>query len=659
VVIRLSQLSDKVNTASSLLNGLLEESAPKDIKQLNSLLDQLIKSSGFLPQLVPILKELKRSPDSFMKFVNREPLNTQALEATIAYGDLLKAYSKQRDIDSTDAYAIRAAVDKLKELHKSWMRCNARLILARQHDNFKKNIKRADESSAGQSAAEKTWKRNYTDGRKILENEFGKQMRYKAIRELAMGNSGQLIKDLKPVWLMSPLSVSDTLPVDSSFFDVVIFDEASQITLEEGIPPVFRAAQSIIVGDEMQMPPSNFFGTATHDPEDIFDENDDSNVVLDAESLLTQAGRKLPDVMLGWHYRSRYENLISFSNNAFYKAGLLTIPDKTALRKNLNEITVAKADDAATNTTYLMDRSISYHHYPTAVYDQRTNSGEAAYIAYMVLSLLRQNCKDSIGVVAFSQEQQLEIENAIEALAEEWKMNAQLEEAYQRTEDDQFVGLFVKNLENVQGDERDIIIMSICYGYDANKKIIMNFGPINRKGGEKRLNVIFSRAKKHIAVVSSIRHTDITNEYNEGANYFRKFLQYATMVSSGRNEDAAAILHSMSNKTNERIIAKNIVVDEIAAQLRAAGFTTDKDLGQSYFKCQLGVRKKADAEQYDLGILVDGDEPATDVMEKYFQRPQTMQAFGWNVIQVWTKDWFHKKEDVMKQIIAALDKKQE
>jgi hypothetical protein len=381
--------------------------------------------------------------------------------------------------------------------------------------------------------------------------------------------------------------------------------------------------------------------------------------VLDAESLLTQAGRKLPDVMLGWHYRSRYENLISFSNNAFYKAGLLTIPDKTALRKNLNEITVAKADDAATNTTYLMDRSISYHHYPTAVYDQRTNSGEAAYIAYMVLSLLRQNCKDSIGVVAFSQEQQLEIENAIEALAEEWKMNAQLEEAYQRTEDDQFVGLFVKNLENVQGDERDIIIMSICYGYDANKKIIMNFGPINRKGGEKRLNVIFSRAKKHIAVVSSIRHTDITNEYNEGANYFRKFLQYATMVSSGRNEDAAAILHSMSNKTNERIIAKNIVVDEIAAQLRAAGFTTDKDLGQSYFKCQLGVRKKADAEQYDLGILVDGDEPATDVMEKYFQRPQTMQAFGWNVIQVWTKDWFHKKEDVMKQIIAALDKKQE
>jgi very-short-patch-repair endonuclease len=171
--------------------------------------------------------------------------------------------------------------------------------------------------------------------------------------------------------------------------------------------------------------------------------------------------------------------------------------------------------------------------------------------------------------------------------------------------------------------------MSVCYGYDANKKMIMNFGPINRKGGEKRLNVIFSRAKKHIAVVSSIRHTDITNEYNEGANYFRKFLQYATMVSSGRNEDAAAILQSMSNKTNEKTIAKNIVVDEIAARLKAAGFT------------------------------VDGDEPATDVMEKYFQRPQTMQAFGWNVIQVWTKDWFHKKEDVMKQIIAALDKKQE
>jgi hypothetical protein len=358
--------------------------------------------------------------------------------------------------------------------------------------------------------------------------------------------------------------------------------------------------------------------------------------------------------MLGWHYRSRYESLISFSNNAFYKAGLLTIPDRIASRHDMNEIIVARPEEAVDHTSYLFDRSISYHHLPNAIYDQRTNADEARYIAHMVLTLLKQNCQESIGVVAFSQEQQTEIEDAIEALSAEWKMTAALEEAYQRTEDDQFVGLFVKNLENVQGDERDIIIMSICYGYDAHKKMLMNFGPINRKGGEKRLNVIFSRAKKHIAVVSSIKYTDIKNEYNEGANYFRKFLQYASLVSIGAHDDATAILRSLSNQAQESTIAKNIVADELADCLRQKGFHVDSNLGLSYFKCQLGIRKTKEDDTYILGILVDSDEPGTDVMEKFYQRPLTMQTFGWTITQVWAKDWLHKKEDVINQILKQL-----
>lgn len=654
MALSMASLSAKISDAYGAVQKLLSEGGPSEISELNSVLEDVLRSSSHLPLMLPLLKDLKLSPDNFRQFINGHSLSTKAMEATLAYGNLLKVYDQHRELNGIDSNTIHRAIEKLRDLHKKWLKCNAKLILSRQHGHFRKNIARSEAAMAGVPATEKEWKRNYNEGRKILENEFGKQMRYKAIRELATGHGGQIIQDMKPVWLMSPLSVSDALPISSSFFDVVIFDEASQITLEEGIPPVFRARQSIIVGDEMQMPPTNFFGTAMQDPDDVFDESSNDTLTLDADSLLIQASRKLPDVMLGWHYRSRYESLISFSNNAFYNASLMTIPDRIASRKDLNEIIVSSPEEAGKNTAYLFDRSISYHYMPNAIYDQRTNADEARYIAHLVLSLLRENCSESIGVVAFSQEQQTAIEDAIESLAEEWKMTAQLEEAYQRTEDDQFVGLFVKNLENVQGDERDIIIMSICYGYDSNKKMLMNFGPINRKGGEKRLNVIFSRAKKHICVVSSIRHTDIKNEYNEGANYFRKFLQYASLLSCGSYEDAKSLLHSLSNKAEEKEVVKNIVVDELSALLRAKGFIVDTNLGLSYFKCQLGVRKNVQDETYALGILVDSDEPGKEVIEKFYQRPLTMQTFGWNVMQVWTKDWLHKKEEVLDQILKQL-----
>ena len=184
-----------------------------------------------------------------------------------------------------------------------------------------------------------------------------------------------------------------------------------------------------------------------------------------------------------------------------------------------------KSEEAVQHADALFNRSISFHFHPNSVYEKRNNADEAAYIAQLVRELLKRNTKESIGIVAFSQEQQHTIEDALTALATQDKLfEQQLEEAYNRVEDDQFTGLIIKNLENIQGDERDIIIMSICYGFDAKKKMIMNFGPVNRKGGEKRLNVIFSRAKKHLAVVSSIKHFNITNEYNEGASYFRRFL---------------------------------------------------------------------------------------------------------------------------------------
>ena len=176
----------------------------------------------------------------------------------------------------------------------------------------------------------KAFKKTYRAGRRDLEHEFGKTMRYKSIRDLAAGDTGQVIQDLKPIWLMSPLSVSDTLPLDSSLFDVVIFDEASQIPLEEAIPAIYRSHQVIVVGDEMQLPPTTFFAGSRGDEESPIVEEDGERmeVDLDSDSFLTQSARNLPSTLLAWHYRSRYESLISFSNAAFYSGNLFTIPDR-------------------------------------------------------------------------------------------------------------------------------------------------------------------------------------------------------------------------------------------------------------------------------------------------------------------------------------------
>ena len=414
-------------------------------------------------------------------------------------------------------------------------------------------------------------------------------MRYKSIRDLAAGDTGQVIQDLKPIWLMSPLSVSDTLPLDPELFDGVIFDEASQIPVEEAIPAIYRSHQAIIVGDEMQLPPTTFFAAGRSEEESVVveEEGERIEVDLDSDSFLTQAAQNLPSTMLAWHYRSRYESLISFSNASFYGGNLFTIPDRQRAMENQPEIRVTSPEQGKPNAGALLSRSISFHFVENGIYEERTNPNEAAYIAQLVRALLQQENKLSIGVVAFSQAQQTEIESALHRLADEdGDFGTRLETEYVREEHDVFCGLFVKNLENVQGDERDIIIMSVCYGHDRGGRMVMNFGPINQRGGEKRLNVMFSRAKHHMALVSSIRHTDITNDYNDGANNLKNFLQYAEAVSKGDVTTARRVLESLnplSRKALAPLTKGDAVVEQLAAALRDRGHSVDLNVGQSKF----------------------------------------------------------------------------
>ena len=662
IVKRLSKANNILQRLEVTLYQSLHSHAGKSMATLQDEMESIAMNSDGLIDLLPALKQFTGLPAGVKDAIRSIPLSPVQAEASIANKTLQQLYQHNKSFAAIDLQAIEKAVQQIRQCYRQLLKLNAELIRAGIRQRFIEHIELGNTALSQLNTEQRQFKKSYNEGRKILEHEFGKSMRYKSIRELSAKESGMVLKDIKPVWLMSPLSVSDSLPLDINYFDVVIFDEASQITLEEGIPALYRSPQTIIVGDDKQMPPTNFFTAKTEDPDDLEsfgDESGDELLSADADSLLVQGSRKLNSTMLSWHYRSHYETLISYSNHAFYDAGLLTIPDKTIHNKEKRIIEITKPEDAVGFVDCLYDRSISYHFHPDSVYEKRNNQDEADYIAHLVRELLKRKVNESIGIVAFSQEQQQTIEDALTALAQTDKEFEQLlEESYTRTENDQFIGLIIKNLENIQGDERDIIIMSVCYGFDSRKKMLMNFGPINKKGGEKRLNVIFSRAKKHMAIVSSIKYHNITNEYNEGANYFRRFLQYAESVSAGNMQTARTILDSLVvNKNNAITISPTtIVAKEIKQQLEKRGYEVVEQVGQSGFKCSLAIKQKAEDEEYTLSVLIDDDKHYSNrnLVEQYYQRPAILQAFGWRSINVFAKDWLQQPEKVIEQIIKRI-----
>ena len=512
---------------------------------------------------------------------------------------------------------------------------------------------------------EKELKKQYSRGRRDLEHEFGKSMRYKSIRDLVSGDSGQVIKDLKPVWLMSPLSVSDTLPMDAAYFDVVIFDEASQITLEEAVPSVFRArrrswsATRCSCRRPISSPPGR---PPTRKRSCIIEEAGEVvHYDLASNSFLNHAAKNLPSTMLGWHYRSRSESLISFSNWAFYDGRLLDRARRTPSGRGPQaDRSSPSRPQAERGVEELLGRSISFHRMQHGVYDKRRNRAEADYIAQLVRELLRRECGRSIGIVAFSEAQQDEIEGALQRLAQDdAEFRDRLDAEWEREIDGQFVGLLVKNLENIQGDERDIIILSVCYGYGPNGKMLMNFGPINKSGGERRLNVAFSRAKHHMAVVSSIQFTDITNDYNDGANCLKNYLRYAEAVSTGNSEASHRVLHGMSRWQaacdEPGGEADDPLAEQIAAALKAKGYVVDRAVGQSHFRCDLAVRREGESV-YRLAILLDNDGyyDQSDLLERDLMRPKLLRDFGWKVTFVLAKDWYEDRAAVLERFERLL-----
>lgn len=609
---------------------------------------------GDLPILLEPLRRLATPEHEVLAALLREfEASVDQLERDVCRASAEQGL-RERALDVLSGGDWDALRDEALQVGTQVRKANAAAIVERARNAFLAHVARSVAPADTLTPDQKKEKRLYATGRKELEHEFSKTTRYRSIRDIATGSPGVVVRDLKPIWLMSPLSVADTLPLEA-LFDVVVFDEASQIPLEDAVPAAYRAAQTIVVGDEMQLPPSDFFGSGGQLDDETTERAEEGGYELDAQSLLSHAARALSATMLGWHYRSRDEALIAFSNRVFYEGKLMTVPSVTRTVERA-PVLVKQAEDGVEGARALLDRSISFHRLESSPYEQRRNTGEARYIAELLRSLLAKNDGKTIGVVAFSEAQQGEIERAIRELGEEdAEFATRYEAELEREEEGQHVGLFLKNLENVQGDERDVIIISVCYGPDARGKMLMNFGPINKTGGEKRLNVIFSRAKHHLAVVSSIRWSAITNDYNDGANCLRNYLRYAEAMSIGATGEAAtALLAYSSHSIATTSRSANSLDARLAKALRERGYEVDLGVGTSQFRCSLGVRLKGE-HRYRLGILVDdADHQARPVEEVLHAQASVLRGFGWKTLTVLHRDWYGSPELVVQRIEAAM-----
>jgi hypothetical protein len=620
-------------------------------------LRELAENIGQIAELADLLAELDNCGAEISRSLRHLDLPFEHIETAVLDGAIDRVFQRNRALARFDSARLEEIVGELSERSDDLRRINGQYAVNVCHQQFNGDLVRANESAAGTGQEEKDWRRDFRRGRKTLENEFQKSRAYKSIRELFAGEAGRVLRRLKPVWLMSPLSVADILPLEEQLFDVVIFDEASQIPVEDAIPTLYRAPQMIVVGDEMQLPPSSFFSGQTGGG--AREEDDASLFVYDlnADSFLNRASAALPRTLLAWHYRSQHEALIGFCNRAFYKGELQTIPHVAELPRR-GQIRVTSAADAKVFAPAALQQPLSFHRMECSPYNNQRNPGEAAYIASLVREILRTEAKLSIGVVAFSQAQQQEIESALNGLAASdraFRTALDLEE--EREENGQYVGLFVKNLENVQGDERDVIILSICYGPDATGRMIMNFGPINQNGGEKRLNVIFSRAKRHMLVVSSIDGAQITNTYNYGANALRKYLTYAQAASVGQIEAMAAALVEYGGRSDGQAQDEQgqLVADQIGAELSARGFVVARNHGQSDLKCHVAV-KRAGETNFSLAVQIDdrAHYHNADFAARYVVQPSLLSAFGWSVMTVLAKDWRNDPGKVIERIVARL-----
>lgn len=455
----------------------------------------------------------------------------------------------------------------------------------------------------------------------ILLSEFNRKRGHMPIRKL-LSNAGNLVKKIKPCFMMSPLSVAQFIDPKNSVdlrFDVVIFDEASQVKPEDALGAFLRANQAVVMGDTRQLPPTTFFDIILET-----DENQDYEIasISDMESILHLCKGRFPTKMLRWHYRSRHESLIALSNQEFYDNNLLIYPSPCHETESLG---------------------LKFEYMEDTVYDRgRTSSNrlEARRVVEAAGDHYREHgLSKSLGIGTFNIKQQQAILEEVELYL---RQNPVLEKYFSSDLEEHF---FVKNLETIQGDERDVIFISVGYGNDENGHLSLNFGPLNREGGERRLNVLITRAREKTVVFSNFRHTEINLNENApfGLRALKSFLKYSETKMLDTRYDSDDELNTEFE-------------DSLYEFLRSHNYEVHKQVGCAGFRIDLAVVDPDEKGKYLVGIECDGEtyHSSPVARDRDRLRQQILEGLEWHIYRVWSTDWYRNRAESEKRLLEAV-----
>ena len=435
------------------------------------------------------------------------------------------------------------------------------------------------------------------------------------------------------VWMMTPEVVSSIVPLVYGMFDLVIFDEASQMYVEKGIPAIYRAKKVVIAGDTKQLRPSSLGIGRLEDEDELFEQEGLKDVSMDAKSLLDLARYKYNETILNYHYRSVYEELIAFSNYAFYEGKLIVSPNQIQSKTP----------------------PIEYIYVKDGIFDNRRNIKEATAVIKLLRKIFREReNNETIGIITFNSTQRDLISNHIdEELFKRGTYQKQFERELYRTEDGEDKSLFVKNIENVQGDERDIIIFSMGYGRDVDGFVRRRFGWLNNDGGQNRLNVAISRAKQKIYFVSSLHPEELKVEdlKSTGPKLLKDYMRYCYYISNSKPDLAREVLnqlHTEGSNSNEESLS--VLVQDIKQRLERNNYTVKTSIGIGRYSINLAVYD-TETMSYKLGIICDVDEvKTTNSRRDLVHQEKYLRARNWKLYRVFASNWYTNQTKEMRNI---------
>ncbi|MFF0202727.1 DUF3320 domain-containing protein [Streptomyces sp. NPDC005017] len=581
------------------------------------------------------LADCLTAAQSVLSRLDRDPFGPEAWTSCADALTLLRRYHldglpdqlARREVSAEDfPAAMERAVLTAWVEHQLATDQRLRPMRAVERDQLVKRFQRADQDLVAAAHAEviaacnsRRPRRTSVGQAAVIRRESEKQRRHMPVRHL-LQQTRDVVRLVKPCFMMSPLTVSQFLPPDFEF-DVVVFDEASQVLPQDAVNSVYRGKALIVAGDQKQLPPTSFF-SATGDSDDGDEWDDDATDSFESILDLCKASGVLRGLPLRWHYRSRHENLIAFSNHDFYDNSMVTFPGALEQGPDIG-VEFIKAD---------------------GVYDRGGSSDnpiEATKVAQRVIHHFDTRPEHTLGVVALSKSQAEAIEEAVQ------KARAARPDLDRHFTEGRLDGFFVKNLETVQGDERDVIILSIGYGPDHRGKLLSTFGPINREGGWRRLNVAVTRARRRMEVVASFHGGDLPDSANKSVQHLKRYLQYA--------QHGPAILQTEA--ADPDAAPESPFEEEVIAVLRGWGYEVQPQVGVAGFRIDMAVRHPGASGTYALGIECDGAmyHSSRAARDRDRLREAVLRDLGWRLHRIWGTDWYRNRRDAMARLRAAVE----